>query len=64
MELLATSIVILQAAFTLSMKVSYDRRTQAMNLIKALPLDYLMCLVYPRLYAVHLLSEKVRGWVD
>lgn len=49
-----------QAAFTLSSKVSYDRRTQAMNHIKCMPLDYYMCTLYPRLYAVHLLTENVR----
>ena len=30
-----------------------------MNQIKCLPLDYLMLMVYPRLYAVHLLTENV-----
>ena len=48
-----------QPAFSLNSKVSFDGRTQAMNLIKSLPLDYLMCLVYPRLYALHMLTEKV-----
>jgi len=31
-----------------------------MNLIKTLPLEYLMAYVYPHLYALHLLTEKVR----
>ncbi len=30
-----------------------------MNLIKTLPLDYLSCTIYPRLYALHTLSEQV-----
>ena len=51
---------LLQIAFTLSSKVSYDRRSQLMNQIKCLPLDYLMLMVYPRLYAVHMLTENVR----
>jgi len=49
-----------QPAFTLNSAVSYDARTQAMNLIKTLPLEYLMAYVYPHLYALHLLTEKVR----
>ena len=48
-----------QPAFTLNSAVSYDARTQAMNLIKTLPLEYLMAYVYPHLYALHLLTEKV-----
>lgn len=50
---------LLQPAFTLTTKVTFDARAQAMNLIKTLPLDYLMCRIYPRLYALHLLTEKV-----
>jgi len=49
-------------AFTLNSAVSYDARTQAMNLIKTLPLEYLMAYVYPHLYALHLLTEKVQGF--
>ena len=49
----------LQPAFSLNSKVAYDHRTHAMNLIKSTPLDYLMCLVYPRLYALHMLTENV-----
>ena len=49
----------LQPAFTLSASVSYDVRTQAMNLIKSLPLEYLVANVYPHLYALQTLSEKV-----
>lgn len=52
-------VCVLQFAFSLSQKISYDRRTQAMNLIKCTPLDYLLCILYPRLYAVHMLTEKV-----
>lgn len=45
-------------AFSLNSKISYDVRTHAMNLIKTLPLDYLMAYIHPRMYAVHLLTEK------
>ena len=38
-------------AFTLNAKVSMDARAQAMNIIKATPLDLL--IMYPRLYALH-----------
>ncbi len=51
--------LLLQPAFTLSTKVMYDRRVQMMNLIKCTPVDYLMRLLYPRLYAVHMLTERV-----
>ena len=40
-------------AFTLNAKVSMDARAQAMNIIKATPLDLLMLIMYPRLYALH-----------
>ena len=36
-----------------------DERAQAVNLVLTLPLDYLMANIYPRLYALHALSEKV-----
>ncbi|XP_064387627.1 protein transport protein Sec24A-like isoform X2 [Halichondria panicea] len=55
---LFTLALIKNTAFTLSQKSSYDSRTQAMNLIKTLPLDYLSCTIYPRLYALHTLSEQ------
>ena len=49
----------LQPAFSLNSKIAYDYRTHAMNLIKSMPLDYLMCRIYPRLYALHMLTENV-----
>ena len=33
-------------------------RAYAMNLMKVLPLDYLIAYIYPRLYSLHSLSEK------
>ena len=53
------SHVSLQPAFTLNAKVSMDARAQAMNIIKATPLDQLMLIVYPRLYAIHTLTDEV-----
>ena len=39
--------------------MGYDQRCQAMNQIKCMPFDYLLCLFYPRLYAVHMLTQNV-----
>ena len=57
-----STVFLLQPAFTLTTKVTFDARTQAMNFIKTLPLDYLMCRIYPRLFALHLLTEKVEEY--
>ena len=53
------SHISLQPAFTLNAKVSMDARAQAMNIIKATPHDQLMLIVYPRLYAIHTLTDEV-----
>ena len=52
-------LISLQPAFTLNAKVSMDARAQAMNIIKATPLDLLMLIMYPRLYALHTLTDEV-----
>ena len=53
------SHISLQPAFILNAKVSMDARAQAMNIIKATPHDQLMLIVYPRLYAIHTLTDEV-----
>ena len=53
------SPISLQPAFILNAKVSMDARAQAMNIIKATPHDQLMLIVYPRLYAIHTLTDEV-----
>ena len=52
-------LISLQPAFTLNAKVSMDARAQAMNIIKATLLDLLMLIMYPRLYALHTLTDEV-----
>lgn len=37
-----------------------DERIYTMNLCKTLPLRYLMLTIYPNLYAIHNLDDKVR----
>lgn len=49
----------LQPAFSLSPKVSLDYRTHIMNLIKTIPLDLIITYIYPKLYSVHNLTDKV-----
>ena len=51
----------LQPAFTLNAGIRIDPSVQAMNLILTLPLNYLLVNIYPRLYALHTLSDKV--WI-
>ncbi|RNA12192.1 transport Sec24A-like isoform X1 [Brachionus plicatilis] len=36
-----------------------DERIYAMNLCKTLPLKYLMLTIYPNLYAIHNLDDKL-----
>ena len=52
-------ILFLQQAFSLSPKVTLDHRTHIMNLIKTIPLDLVITYIYPKLYGVHNLTEKV-----
>ena len=39
--------------------IKMDDRVYAMNLCKTMPLKYLMLTIYPNLYAVHNLDDKV-----
>src|SRR5690606_2410314 len=46
-------------AFRFGAQVKIDDRVYAMNLCKTMPLRYLMLCIYPNLYAVHNLDDKV-----
>ena len=39
--------------------VKMDDRVYAMNLHKTMPLKYLMLCIYPHLYAIHNLDDRV-----
>ena len=39
--------------------VKLDERVYAMNLMKTMPLKYLLLTIYPHLYAIHNLDDKV-----
>jgi hypothetical protein len=39
--------------------VKIDDRVYAMNMCKTMPLKYLLACIYPNLYAVHNLDDKV-----
>ena len=56
--------LLLQSAFSLNQKVSFDVRAQAMNTIKSRPLSYLIPNFYPNLHALHMLTERVSDGVQ
>ena len=39
--------------------MTLDYRAHIMNLIKTIPLDLIITYIYPKLYSVHNLTEKV-----
>ena len=41
-------------------QVKMDDRVYAMNLCKTMPLKYLMLCIYPNLYAIHNLDDRVK----
>ena len=55
-------LISLQPAFTLNAKVSMDARAQAMNIIKATPLDLLMLIMYPIGYMLFTHSLMRLAW--
>lgn len=50
---------VFQVAFRTGVSTKLDERVFAMDRMKTLPLPYLMKYIYPTLYPVHALDEKV-----